>query len=92
MKLWTDDRRTDGRTTEPAYIISSPGAFGSGELKSGQINYMLKNLIFEVLRLVSVVFGTASAVQTFNTSPPYGHLVPIKEKQLGNPFKMIGLL
>ena len=41
MKLWTDDRRTtDGRTTddrrrttEPAYTISSPGAFGSGELK-----------------------------------------------------------
>ena len=23
----------DGRTTEPAYTISSPGAFGSGELK-----------------------------------------------------------
>ena len=29
----TYDGRTDGRTTEPAYIISSPGAFGSGELK-----------------------------------------------------------
>ena len=29
MKLWTDGRRT----TEPAYTISSPGAFGSGELK-----------------------------------------------------------
>ena len=32
----TDDGRTtdDGRrTTEPAYTISSPGAFGSGELK-----------------------------------------------------------
>ena len=29
------DGRTmdDGRTTEPAYTISSPGAFGSGELK-----------------------------------------------------------
>ena len=28
-----DGRRTDGRrTTEPAYTISSPGAFGSGEL------------------------------------------------------------
>ena len=26
----------DGRrTTEPAYTISSPGAFGSGELKKG---------------------------------------------------------
>ena len=32
----TDDvrRTTDGRTTEPAYTISSPGAFGSGELKN----------------------------------------------------------
>ena len=40
MKLWTDDGRTDDgrRTTEPAYTISSPGAFGSGELKSGRRN------------------------------------------------------
>ena len=31
-----DVRRTDGRqTTEPAYTISSPGAFGSGELIKG---------------------------------------------------------
>ena len=29
----TTDGQTDGRTTEPAYTISSPGAFGSGELK-----------------------------------------------------------
>ena len=31
-----DGRRTDDgrRTTEPAYTISSPGAFGSGELKT----------------------------------------------------------
>ena len=28
-----DGRRTDGRTREPAYTISSPKAFGSGELK-----------------------------------------------------------
>ena len=28
-----DGRMTDGRTTKPAYTISSPGAFGSGELK-----------------------------------------------------------
>ena len=27
LKLWTDRR-----TTEPAYNMSSPGAFGSGEL------------------------------------------------------------
>ena len=34
----TDGRRTDDgrRTTEPAYTISSPGAFGSGELKKKQ--------------------------------------------------------
>ena len=38
--------------------------------------------IFEVLRLVSAVFGTAIAVQAINKSPPYGHLVPNKEKQL----------
>ena len=37
MKLWTDDgRMDDGRTTEPAYTISSPGAFGSGELKNAE--------------------------------------------------------
>ena len=29
----TDGRTTDGRMTEPAYTISSPGAFGSGKLK-----------------------------------------------------------
>ena len=35
----TDDGRTDDgrRTTEPAYTISSPRAFGSGELKTGLI-------------------------------------------------------
>ena len=36
LKLWTDD--DDGRrTTKPAYTISSPGAFGSGELKKSKI-------------------------------------------------------
>ena len=39
-------------------------------------------LIFDVLCLVCVVFGTASSVQTINKSPLYGHLLPIKEKQL----------
>ena len=29
----------DGRTTEPAYTISSPGAFGSGELKRAWHTY-----------------------------------------------------
>ena len=44
-------------------------------------------LIFAVLRLVSAVFGTASTVQTINKSTPYGHLVPIKEKQLREAFQ-----
>ena len=44
-------------------------------------------LIFEVLRLVSAVFRTASVVQTINRSPLYGHLVPIKEKQLRESFQ-----
>ena len=30
LKVWTDD----GRTTEASHTISSPGAFGSGELKN----------------------------------------------------------
>ena len=44
-------------------------------------------LIFEVLRLVSAVFRTASVVQPINKSPLYGHLVPIKEKQLRESFQ-----
>ena len=44
-------------------------------------------LVFEVLRLVRAVFGTASAKQTINKSPPYWHLVPIKEKQLRESFQ-----
>ena len=43
-------------------------------------------LIFEVLRLVSAVFGTASVVQTINKSALYGHLLPVKEKQLRKSF------
>ena len=44
-------------------------------------------LIFEVLRLVSAVYGKASTEQTINKSTPYGHLVPIKEKQLRKSFQ-----
>ena len=44
-------------------------------------------LIFEVIRLVSAVFRTAIVVQTINKSPLYGHLVPIKEKQLRESFQ-----
>ena len=33
------DEQTDGRwTMEPAYTISSPGAFGSGELKTQNLS------------------------------------------------------
>ena len=40
----TDGRTTDGRrTTEPAYTISSPGAFGSGELKKLAKLYHIEN-------------------------------------------------
>ena len=47
-------------------------------MKSCQINYMLKMyIIFEVLRLVSAIFGTASVVQTINKFPIYEHLDPI---------------
>ena len=35
---------TDGRrTTEPSYPISSPGAFGSGELKTDDVAVLLLN-------------------------------------------------
>ena len=44
-------------------------------------------LIFEVVRLVSAVFRTASVVQTINKYPLYGHLVPIKEKKLRESFQ-----
>ena len=44
-------------------------------------------LISEVLRLVRAVFATASAIQTINKSPLYGHSVPIKEKQLRESFQ-----
>ena len=44
-------------------------------------------LIREVLHLVSAVFGTAIAVQAINKSPPYGHLVPDKEKRLRESFQ-----
>ena len=50
--VWTDDGRTDGRTddgrtTEPAYTISSPGAFGSGELKIHASMSMYCKLIYK---------------------------------------------
>ena len=43
-------------------------------------------LIFEVLRLVSAVFGTASIVQTIKKSALYGHSLSVKEKQFRKSF------
>ena len=43
-------------------------------------------LIFEVLRLIGAVFGTASVVQTINKYSLYGHILPIKEKYLTESF------
>ena len=43
-------------------------------------------LIFEILRLIGAVFGTASVVQTINKYSPYGRLLPFKEKQLTESF------
>ena len=37
-------------------------------------------LIFEVLRLIGTVFGTASVVQIIIKYSLYGHLLPVKEK------------
>ena len=48
-------RMMDGRTTEPAYTISFPGAFGSGELKmweaSAKLEYLKKFLTHKFVKL-----------------------------------------
>ena len=57
--------------------------FSDYEIKSCQINYMLKMyLIFEVLRLIGIVFGTATVVQIIIKYSLYGHLLAVKKKQL----------
>ena len=38
--------------------------------------------IFEVLRLIGAIFGTASVIQTINKYSLQGRLLPIKEKHL----------
>ena len=56
-------------------------------IKICQIDYMLKMyLIFEVLRLIGAVFGTASVVKTIDKFSLFGHLLPIKEKHLMESF------
>ena len=42
--------------------------------------------IFEALRSIGAVFGTASVVQTVNKYSLYGHLLPKKEKHLTESF------
>ena len=47
----TDGRRTDDgrRTTEPAYTISSPGAFGSGELIIQKLHYGICSKVYQFI-------------------------------------------
>ena len=62
-------RRTyDGRTTEPAYTISSPGAFGSGELKSNYLHNVahVVQLIF-ISKYVSNILSTNSTTLFFSS-------------------------
>ena len=41
-----------------------------------------KYVLFEALRLIGAVFGTANVVQTIIKYSLYGFLLPIKEKHL----------
>ena len=65
----TDDvrRTTDGRTTEPAYTISSPGAFGSGELKSCKLLLigLISNLAKFCVLCKTANCRYASAIDTY---------------------------
>ena len=70
----TDGRRTDdGRTTEPAYTISSPGAFGSGELKTGTykifFNFPKNDLLCSLILQCSDAYKDADGMA--NTVVPY---------------------
>ena len=57
--------------------------FSDYDIKSCQINYMIKMyLIFEVLRLIGTVYGTARVEQIVIKYSIYGHLLPVKEKHL----------
>ena len=43
-------------------------------------------LIFEALRLIGTVFGTASVVQIIIKYSLYGYLLPVKEKKIRKSF------
>ena len=61
--------------------------FSDYEIKSCQINYMLKTyLIFDVLHLIGIVFGSASVKQVIIKYSLYGHFLPVKEKHLNESF------
>ena len=47
---------------------------------------MYMYLIFEVLRLIGAFVETTNVVQTINKYSLFGHLLPIKEKHLTEPF------
>ena len=51
------DGRTDRRTTEPSHPISSPGAFGSGELKKKgiSINHEILQNLYAYYQIMSEI-------------------------------------
>ena len=75
MKLWTDERTDGRRTTEPAYTISSTGAFGSGEIKmhvnvycfnfSAYIRFYVKVLIEKTVN-IPIALNSSDAYQSVN--------------------------
>ena len=50
--MWTDD----GRTTEASHSISSPGAFGSGELKKEGVGVGYQNGPISAYNQVPILF------------------------------------
>ena len=62
-----DGRTTDdGRTTEPSHPISSPGAFGSGELKTYGITNRRRPIFNPTIQLVVVNLYTKYEVSILN--------------------------
>ena len=75
-----DGRRTTdyGRTTEAYHTISSPGAFGSGELKTGYGfvprkcgNLFAQSLHLNILRLFSLRFRFCVYMYTLYFKEPW---------------------
>ena len=72
----TDGRRTDGRTTEPAYTISSPGAFGSGELKSLTRRLWIYQL-YVLANLGLLIYKLSAILNIFSLRWRTGYVVTI---------------